>query len=76
MKKADNAELNLEFLNNYVLEDEIYLQLDKLQTLTALQSLMHLMEDQEVHKRHHHHYSLIIEEHLLKLRELLNRLFD
>ncbi len=34
MKKADNAELNLDFLNKYVLEDEIYLQLDKLQALT------------------------------------------
>ncbi|AQT61084.1 hypothetical protein CBP51_10550 [Cellvibrio mixtus] len=76
MKKADDAELNLDFLNNYALEDEIYLQLDKLQALTALQALMHSAEDSDMHKKHYHHYSLILEEHLQKLRGLLNRLFD
>ncbi len=76
MKKADNAELNLGFLNKYVLEDEVYLQLDKLQALVALQTLMNSMEDPDVPRRHHQHYSLIVEEHLLKLRGLLNQLFD
>lgn len=76
MKKADDAELNLDFLNNYALEDEIYLQLDKLQALAALQALMHSAEDSEMHKKHYHHYSLILEEQLQKLRGLLNRLFD
>ncbi len=76
MKKADNAELNLDFLNNYALEDEIYLQLDKLQALTALQTLVNSVEDPVIPKKHNHHYSLVVEEHLLKLRGLLNRLFD
>lgn len=76
MKKAGNAELNLDFLNKYVLEDEIYLQLDKLQALTALQTLINSTEDPDVPRRHHQHYSLIVEEHLLKLRGLLNQLFD
>lgn len=76
MKKADNAELNLDFLNNYALEDEIYLQLDKLQALTALQTLINSTEEPDVPRKHHQHYSLIVEEHLLKLRALLNQLFD
>lgn len=76
MKKADSAELNLDFLNNYALEDEIYLQLDKLQALTALQTLMNSADDPDVPRKHYQHYSLVIEEHLLKLRGLLNQLFD
>lgn len=76
MKKADNAELNLDFLKNYALEDEIYLQLDKLQALTALQMLMHSAEDPDIPKKHYQHYSLIVDEHVLALRKLLNQLFD
>lgn len=76
MKKADNAELNLSFLNKYALEDEIYLQLDKLQALAALQTLMNSTEEPDVPRKHYQHYSLIVEEHLLKLRGLLNQLFD
>jgi hypothetical protein len=76
MKKTDNAELNLDFLNNYVLEDEIYLQLDKLQALTALQTLMNSTEEPTLPRKHYQHYSLIMEEHLLRLRGLLNQLFD
>lgn len=76
MKKADNAELNLDFLNNYALEDEIYLQLDKLQALIALQTLMNSTEDPALPRKHYQHYSLIMEEHLLRLRGLLNQLFD
>lgn len=76
MKKVENAELNLDFLNNYALEDEIYLQLDKLQALTALQTLMNSMEDPAVPRKHFQHYSLIMEEHLQKLRGLVNQMFD
>lgn len=76
MKKLDNAELNLDFLNNYALEDEIYLHLDKLQALTALQTLMNSVEDPAVPRKHFQHYSLVMEEHLLKLRGLMNQLFD
>lgn len=76
MKKADNAELSLDFLNNYALEDEIYLQLDKLQALTTLQTLMNSTEEPAIPRKHYQHYSLIMEEHLVKLRALLNQLFD
>lgn len=76
MKKADDAELNLDFLNNYALEDEIYLQLDKLQALTALQTLMNSAEDPAIPRKHYQHYSMVMEENLLKLRSLLNQLFD
>lgn len=76
MKKLDNAELNLDFLNNYALEDEIYLHLDKLQALTALQTLMNSVEDPAVPRKHFQHYSLVMEEHLQKLRGLVNQLFD
>lgn len=76
MKKGDNAELNLEFLNNYVLEDEIYLQMDKLQALGALQTLIYSAEETNIVRKHHIHYSLIMEEHLQKLRTLLDQLFD
>jgi hypothetical protein len=76
MKKADNADLKLDFLNNYALEDEIYLQLDKLQALAGLQTLMNSIEDSAVPRKHFQHYSLIIEEHLQKLRGLVNQMFD
>ncbi len=76
MKKTDNVELNLDFLNNYALEDEIYLQLDKLQALTALQTLMNSTEDPMLPRKHYQHYSLIMEEHLVRLRVLVNQLFD
>ncbi|HEY8939550.1 MAG TPA: hypothetical protein VIM59_05160 [Cellvibrio sp.] len=76
MKKTDNTEMNLDFLKNYVLEDEIYLQLDKLQALTALQTLMNSAEETPYSRQHLQCYSLIMEEHLHKLRALLNQLFD
>lgn len=74
MKKAD--ELNLDFLNNYMLEDEIYLQLDKLESMVALQTLMSSVEDPAVPRKHFQHYALIMEEHLHKLRDLVNQMFD
>ena len=76
MKKTDNTELDLGFLKNYMLEDEIYLQMDKLQALTALQTLMNSAEETPYSRKHLQYYSLIVEEHLHKLRVLLNQLFD
>jgi hypothetical protein len=76
MKKVDNAELNLDFLINYVLEDEIYLQLDKLEAMIALQTLMSSAEHPAVPQRHFQHYALVMEEHLQKLRALINQMFD
>ncbi len=76
MKKVDNAELNLDFLNTFALEDEIYLQLDKLQALTALQTLMNSSDEAGDSRKHYHYYSLVVEEHLAKLRQLVNQIFD
>jgi hypothetical protein len=76
MKKADTTELKLDFLQNCALEDEIYLQIDKLQALSALQTLVNTAEDITIPKKHSLHYSLILEEQLLKLRNQLDQLFD
>lgn len=76
MKKADNTELNLDFLNNYALEDEIYFQLDKLQALAALQTHMNASEEAALPRKHYQHYSQVMEENLHKLRSLVNQLFD
>ena len=40
MSKRASTELNLNFLNNYTLEDEVYLRIDKLQALCAAQVIL------------------------------------
>ena len=74
MNKDANTELNLNFLNNYVLEDEIFLRIDKLQALCAAQVLWDTNEIASA-RNIRTHYAMVIEEQVTELRKLLNQLF-
>lgn len=74
MKEQAKGELNLSFLSNYLLEDEIYLQLDKLQALVSLQTLLNTGEI-SLTRAQHLYYAMTVEEQLGKLRELVDELF-
>lgn len=74
MKEQAKGELNLSFLSNYLLEDEIYLQLDKLQALVSLQTLLNTAETTPT-RAQHLYYAMTVEEQLGKLRELVDELF-
>ncbi|RYY01370.1 MAG: hypothetical protein EOO53_17905 [Gammaproteobacteria bacterium] len=74
MNKRTDATLNLNFLNNYVLEDEIYLRMDKLQALCAAQIVLDA-SDTATARYVRTHYSMVIEEQVTELRNLLNQLF-
>ncbi len=73
-KRADTT-LNLSFLNNYVLEDEIYLRLDKLQALCSAQIILDT-SDSIPGRYIRAHYSMVIDEQVTELRTLLNQLFN
>lgn len=75
MDKRANTKLNLSFLNNYILEDEIYLRIDKLQALCAAQVILD-MSDVAPACYVRRHYSMVIEEQVTELRNLLNQLFN
>lgn len=74
MKEQARGELNLSFLSNYLLEDEIYLQLDKLQALVSLQTLLNTAETTPT-RAQHLYYAMTVEEQVGKLRELVDELF-
>ena len=74
MREQAKGELNLNFLNTYLLEDEIYLQLDKLQALSALQTLLNTTETPPT-RTQYLHYSMTLEEQVNKLRALVDQLF-
>lgn len=75
MTKPTLAAFTTTSVNGYVLEDEIYTQIDKLQALCAAQTLMHLSGDEGISKKHHIHHIQVTEENLQKLRGLLDQLF-
>jgi hypothetical protein len=75
MSKRADATLNLNFLNNYVLEDEIYLRIDKLQALCSAQIIVDA-SDTAPARYVRMHYSMVIDEQVTELRNLLNQLFD
>ena len=75
MSKGANTELNLNFLNNYVLEDEIFLRVDKLQSLCAAQILWEA-NDTTSARNIRTHYAMVVEEQVVELRKLLNQLFN
>ena len=75
MDKPSDTKLNLNFLNNYVLEDEIYLRVDKLQALCSAQIILD-MNDLSPARYSRAHYSLAIEEQVTELRNLLDQLFN
>lgn len=74
MDKRGDKKLNLHFLNNYALEDEIYLRMDKLQALCSAQILLD-SGDTVPNRYIRTHYSMIVEEQVIQLRNLLNQLF-
>lgn len=59
---------------NSRLEDEIYLQADKLVALCTVQAAWASTE-YEPSPAVRHHYALVVEEQALELRRLLDRLF-
>ncbi len=74
MKKESNPVLNLNFLNNYSLEDDIYLRIEKLQALCSTQTMLDsngVIPDSDVR----FHYGMVIEEQVAELRRLLDALF-
>ncbi|MES2676177.1 MAG: hypothetical protein V4660_18210 [Pseudomonadota bacterium] len=74
MKKESNPVLNLNFLNNYSLEDDIYLRIEKLQALCSTQTMLDsngVIPDTDVR----FHYGMVIEEQVAELRRLLDALF-
>ena len=75
MDKRTDATLNLNFLNNYVLEDEIYLRIDKLQALCSAQIILDT-SDTAPPRYARVHYSMVIDEQVTELRNLLNQLFN
>ncbi|RYG10571.1 MAG: hypothetical protein EOO07_21950 [Chitinophagaceae bacterium] len=75
MDKRADAKLDLRFLNNYVLEDEIYSRLNKLQALCAAQIVLDTHDISAV-RYVRAHYSMVIDEQVTELRNLLNQLFN
>lgn len=75
MKKADTNVLDLSFLNNFSLEDDIYLRIDKLQALCSTQTMLD-SNDSAPDPSIRFHYSLVIEEQVIELRDLLDKLFN
>ncbi|MES2676182.1 MAG: hypothetical protein V4660_18235 [Pseudomonadota bacterium] len=75
MKKESNPVLNLSFINDYSLEDDIYLRIDKLQALCATQTMLDSNgASPDTHIRFH--YGMVIEEQVAELRRLLDTLFN
>lgn len=74
MSKRASTELNLNFLNNYTLEDEVYLRIDKLQAMCAAQVMLNTSDTPMAsHIRIYH--SMVIEEQAIELRKLIDQLF-
>ncbi len=74
MKGQAKGDLNLDFLNNYQIEDDIYLQLDKLQALISLQTLLNTAESAPT-RAQHLYYAMTLEEQMEKLRGMVDELF-
>jgi len=75
MDKRADAKLDLSFLNNYILEDEIYSRLNKLQALCAAQIILDTSDIASA-RYVRAHYSMVIDEQITDLRKLLNQLFN
>jgi len=74
MDKRTETTLNLNFLNSYILEDEIYLRLDKLQALCSAQILLD-SHDTAPPRYRRCCYSMVIEDQVTELRSLIDQLF-
>jgi len=75
MDKRADIKLDLSFLNHYILEDEIYSRLNKLQALCAAQIILDTCDVTEA-RSERAHYSMVINEQVIELRHLLNQLFN
>lgn len=74
MKEHAKGSLNLSFLNNYLLEDEIYLQLEKLRVLTSMQTML-TSTDALPTREQYYHYGLVLEDQISRLKGLIDELF-
>lgn len=74
MDKRTDSKMNFEFLDHFLLEDEIYLRMDKLQALCSAQIILD-SSDNVPTRNIRTYYSMVIEEQIIELRELLNQLF-
>ncbi len=74
MNEHAKGDLNLSFLNDYLLEDEIYQQLDKLQALVSLHTLLNTTDTPPT-RTQSLYFTMTVEEQLGKLRLLVDQLF-
>lgn len=74
MKGQSEATVDFDFTNSYLLEDEIYRQLDKIEALTALNTLLNRAETPPARSQLLH-YCMTLEEQMVRMRELIDRLF-
>jgi hypothetical protein len=75
MNNQGSIVLNLNFLNDYSLADDIYLRIDKLQALCFMQTMLD-SGDSLLDTDVRFHYGMVIEEQVAELRRLLDKLFS
>lgn len=74
MSKRPDTELDLSFLSHFLLEDEIYMRIDKLQALCMAQIMLDASDTAPApHIRMY--YSMVIEEQVMEMRNLMDKLF-
>lgn len=74
MNKRADTELDLSFLSHFLLEDEIYMRIDKLQALCTAQIMLDASDTAPApHIRMY--YSMVIEEQVMEIRNLMDKLF-
>lgn len=74
MNKRADTELDLSFLSHFLLEDEIYMRIDKLQALCAAQIMLDA-SDTAPASQIRLFYSMVIEEQVMEIRNLMDKLF-
>lgn len=74
MSKRPETALDLSFLSHFLLEDEIYMRIDKLQALCNAQVMLDA-SDTAPAPQIRVFYSLVIEEQVQEIRKLMDKLF-
>lgn len=74
MNKRSDTALDLSFLSHYLLEDEIYMRIDKLQALCTAQIMLDA-SDTAPAPQIRMFYSMVIEEQIMEIRNLMDKLF-
>ncbi|HWV15356.1 MAG TPA: hypothetical protein VN030_07970 [Cellvibrio sp.] len=75
MDKRADTELNLSFLKHYLLEDEIFMRIEKLEALCTVQIMLDA-SDTAPASQIRMYYSMVIEEQVTEMRSLLNQLYS